>query len=256
MLVRWLRGEPATRPPVALHRHFARIDALELLVDLQNPAQFLIQRLSRDVRQIQIHRQSVLLDAQSFPGADVKDLARGDVARHEIAIFRIALFQEIVALALGNILGRARILRALGHPHAAAFTAGALAHQPQLVGAGYGRRMDLNEFGVGIFRAGLKGAAGGAAGAGHRHRRAAVDQSASARGDHHRVGRKGADLHRHHVLGHDAAAHASAVDHRGQVVQGLVDFHFALDAPAAHLIVQRIEQLLAGRGAGKRGALE
>ena len=36
----------------------------------------------------------------------------------------------------------------------------------------------------------------------------------------------------------------------------LVQLDLAVDAPAAHLVVQGVEQLLAGGGAGKRGPLE
>ena len=85
-----------------LHRHVARIDALELLVDLQNAAQLPVEHLARNVRQVEIHAQPVLLDAQPFVGADVEDLARGDVARHQVAVLRIALFEEVVALGFGN----------------------------------------------------------------------------------------------------------------------------------------------------------
>ena len=68
MLVCWLRGEPITRPPVGgalvvapqpahrvvdgredLHRHVARIDALELLVDFQDAGQLAVERLARQV---------------------------------------------------------------------------------------------------------------------------------------------------------------------------------------------------------------
>ena len=53
------------------------------------------------------------------------------------------------------LLRVARILRLARHPHAAPFAAGRFAHQPQLVGAGNGRGMDLDELAVGVLRAGL-----------------------------------------------------------------------------------------------------
>ncbi len=65
---------------------------------------------------------------------------------------------------------------------------------------GNGRRMDLNELRVGVLGTLLETAADGTARADHRHRRTAVNQAAAATGDHHRVGRKGADLHRHQIL--------------------------------------------------------
>ena len=116
--------------------------------------------------------------------------------------------------------------------------------------------MDLDELGVAVFGPGLKRAAGGAAGAGHRHGRAAVDQAAAARGDDHGVGRKGADLHRHQVLPDAAAADAVVVEDRTEKIPELVLLDLAGHFPAADLFVQGVEQLLAGRGAGEGRALE
>ena len=116
--------------------------------------------------------------------------------------------------------------------------------------------MDLDELGVGVLGAGLKAAAGGAAGAGHRHRRAAVDQPAAADADDHRVGREGADLHRDQVLRRRTAAAAVVVEDRAEKIPEFVLRDFAGHFPAAHLLVERVEQLLAGGGAGKGGALE
>ncbi len=153
-----------------LHRHVARIDALELLVDLQDAAELAVELLARDVRQVEVDALPVRLDAQALVDADVEDLARGDVARHEVAVLRVALFEEVVALGLGNLARRPRVLRLARHPDAAPFAAGRFAHQPQLVGAGDGGGVDLDELAVGVLDAGLDGAAGGAAGADHRHR--------------------------------------------------------------------------------------
>ena len=99
-------------------------------------------------------------------------------------------------------------------------------------------------------------AARGAAGADHRHRRAAVDQAAAAGGDDHGVGRKGANLHRHQVLPDAAAADAALVEHGAEKVPELVLLDLAFDFPAADLLVQGVEQLLAGGGAGEGRALE
>ena len=120
------------------------------------PPSFSSSVLARDVRHVEIHAQPVLLDAQSFVRADVENLARGDVARHQVAVLRIALFEEVVALGFGNLLRRARVVRLARHPHAAPFAAGAFAHQPQLVGAGNGRRMHLDELAVAVFGSGAE----------------------------------------------------------------------------------------------------
>ena len=67
---------------------------------------------------------------------------------------------------------------------------------------------------------------------------------------------KGADLHRHHILGDAAAADAVVVEHRGQKIPELVFGHFAFDFPAADLLIECVEQLLAGGRAGERGPFE
>ena len=113
--------------------------------------------------------------------------------------------------------------------------------------------MDLDEFAVGVLDAGLHAAAGGTAGAGHRHRAAAVDQPAAAGGQDDRIGREGADFHRDQVLGDRAAATAVVVDHRAQIVPAFVHFDEPGGVPATDLFVEGVEQLLSGGGAGKRG---
>src|SRR5205085_3458730 len=95
------------------------------------------------------------------------------------------------------------------------------AHQTQFVSAGNGRRVNLNELGVAVFRAGLISAADGATGANHRHRRTAIDETAPARGDYHRVGGKRADLHRDEVLSDAALALAVIVEDRPEKIPEL-----------------------------------
>ncbi len=115
--------------------------------------------------------------------------------------------------------------------------------------------MDLNELSIAVLGAGPIGAAGGSAGANHRHRRAAIDQSAAARSDDHGIGRKAAYLHRHEVLTHTAAADAIFVEDGRQEIPVFELPDLSLYCPAAHLIVEGVQQLLAGGGAGKGGSL-
>ena len=58
------------------------------------------------------------------------------------------------------------------------------------------------------------------------------------------------------VLRDRAAAAAVVVEHRAQEIPALVHRDRAGGVPAAHLLVEGVEQLLAGGGAGERGALE
>src|SRR5205823_7242564 len=116
--------------------------------------------------------------------------------------------------------------------------------------------MYLNELRVAEFRADLKAAARGATGTGHRHRGAAIDQSRPAAGDNYRISRKCPNLHRYQILPHRSAAHAVVIEYRTQKIPELEFADFAFAVPAAHLLIQCVQELLACRRAGERGALE
>ena len=183
------------------------------------------------------------------------DGAGGDVARHQVAVLGIPLFQEVPALAFGDALGIALVARLLGHPDAAAFAAGRLRHQAQLVFAGDARGMDLDELAVGVVRPLLIERGLRRSGADHGIRGLAEDGADAAGGNDDRVGREGLHLHAAQVHGADATADALVIDHGGEEFPGFVLGDFAFGLVAAHLLVERIEQLLAGGGAGKRGAV-
>ena len=122
--------------------------------------------------------------------------------------------------------------------------------------AGDGGGVDLDHLGVAEVDAGLVAAAGGAAGADHRHRRLAVDQPAAAGGHDHGVGEEGLDLHRPHVLRDDALAVAVRIEDGPEELPELVLADEALGLPAAGLLVEAVEKLLAGGGAREVGPLE
>ena len=69
------------------------------------------------------------------------------------------------------------------------------------------------------------------------------------------VGRKGAQLHGAQIERGDAARHALRIEDGGKKLPALVllDLAFGLETP--HLLVERVEQLLACRGSGKCGAV-
>jgi hypothetical protein len=79
--------------------------------------------------------------------------------------------------------------------------------------------------------------------------------SVAAGGQDDCVGREGYDFHGAEVHGDDAAGHAFAVDDGGEKLPALVLLDFALGLVAADLLVERVEQLLAGGCAGKGGAV-
>jgi hypothetical protein len=68
--------------------------------------------------------------------------------------------------------------------------------------------------------------------------------------------RNAADLHRPHVLGDDAPAHGRRLEHGPEELPVLVLLDPALRLPATGLLVQGVEQLLAGGGAGEVRPLE
>src|SRR5215471_9887809 len=116
--------------------------------------------------------------------------------------------------------------------------------------------MDLDEFTIAVLGADLKTAAGGAAGAGHRHRRTAVNQSGTTTGDDHRVGGECADFHRDEILPDGPAAHAVVIQHWPEKIPELELADLALGLPAANLFIQGIQKLLACRCTGERRSLE
>ncbi len=215
-----------------LHRHVARVLADELLVDVEDAAELDVELLPRDVRQIEVH---LPLAVHAEAGqADLEDLARGDVADGA----RFAL----VALRAG-------------HPHASALAARRLRHQAQLVGAGNRRRVDLDELSVGVVSALLVGRRGGRAGVDDRVRGPAEDDAGAAGREHDRGRGERLDLHRVPVQRDDPAARLVRVTDEPEELPRLVLADEARDLMAAHLLVERVEELLAGRRAGERRAV-
>ena len=148
------------------HRDVARVVADEHLVDFENRAELAVESLGRDVRQIEVDLV-VAVDAEAVE-ADLENLARRDVARDEVAVGRVLLFEEVPALGLGDGRRLAFIILRLRHPHAPALAARRLGHQTQLVLAGDRGRVDLNELAVGVARALLIARRDGRARADHR----------------------------------------------------------------------------------------
>src|SRR5439155_9990118 len=120
-----------------------------------------------DVREIEIDHVPPA-DAQTFL-ANLEKLAGGDVARNQVAIFRISLFQEIKTLRLRNRIGMPCIAGLSRDPDAPAFATGRFADQSALVLAGDCRRMHLNKLAIAISSPGLIAAPGGPARSDDRH---------------------------------------------------------------------------------------
>ena len=135
-----------------LHRRVARIVADKLLVDLENAFELAVEDLAVDVGQVEIdHRLAV--DAEVVLVDHLVNGAGGDVARHQVAVLRIPLFQEVPALGFGDALGSRLSPGVSRNPDAAAFAARRLRHQAQLVFARNGCGVHLDELAVGVVRA-------------------------------------------------------------------------------------------------------
>ena len=115
-------------PGKDLHRHVARIVANELLVNLENAFELAIEYLAIDVRKVEVdHRLAI--DAQVMLVHDLEDRARGHVARNQIAVLRIPLFEEVPALTCRNALRITLVARLLGNPDTSTFAARRFGHQ-------------------------------------------------------------------------------------------------------------------------------
>ncbi len=115
--------------------------------------------------------------------------------------------------------------------------------------------MDLDELAVGVPRPLAIAAGRGGAGAHHGVGALPEDEAAAAGGHDHRVGAEGPDLHGAEVLGHDALAIAGVVDDRPQELPVLVLGDLAFALVAADLLVEGVDQLLAGGRAREVGPL-
>ena len=212
-------------------------------------------RRSRGLGEVEVH--AVLQRADALALVDHRlGVARGDVARHEVAEARVLPLEEVVALVLGDLVGRAGLVGVLGHPDAAV-VAQRLRHERELrlelVARRDAGRVDLRVAGVGEERAPPVGPP--------RRRRVGVlgvgreeeDVAVAAGAQQHGVGGVAADLPGDEVADDDAAGHAvlhDEVEHLGAGVE--------LDRASVHLVHQLLvgaeQELLAGLASGVEGA--
>ncbi len=257
-----------------LHRVVIGIDAREFLVDLEDTGELLPQERFALVREIEIDlvlvaTRLVVEDAALLVEADLEDGARCDVARHQVSVAGVHALQEVVAVLVGNPGRSALILRVLGHPDASPLAARALADETQLVGARDGGRVDLDELAVGVDGSLLPRLPRGEAGADDAVGGAPEDHAGTAGREAHRVEGERLNLHGLQILRDHPHARAVVVDHQGDEVpvleladhsladEGRADIVDEVDGlVASHLLVEGVEELLAGGGAGEGGAME
>ena len=147
------------------------------------------------------------------------------------------------------------VARLLRDPDAAALAARRFRHEAQLVFAGNAGGMYLDEFAVGVVDALLEDRRLRRTGADDGVCALAEDGAVAAGGEDNGFAGEGADFHGAQVHGDDAAAHAFRIDDGGEELPALVLADLAFGFVAANLLVERVEELLAGGCAGKCGAV-
>src|SRR6266446_1609307 len=237
-----------------LHRCVARIVADELLVNFEDAFQLAVESLAIDMRQVKIdHRLAV--DSQVVLVHYFENRARRNVARNEVAVFRVPLFEEVPALTLRNGFGVALVALSFWNPDASALAACRFRHQAQLVFPGDRRGMNLNELAVRVVTALLIERGLCRSGAHNRVGGLAEDGANAAGCDDDGIGREGAHFHRSQIHRADAAANAVRVEHGRKKLPVLVLLYLAFGFVTADLLVESIEKLLAGGCSGERGAI-
>src|ERR1019366_2084340 len=237
-----------------LHGHVARIVADKLLVDFEDALQLAVESFAVDVGEVEVNHR-LAIDAEVELEHHFENGAGGHVARDEVAVFRIPLFEEIPALFLRDRLGVAFVARSLGNPHASTFAARRFGHEAQLVFAGNAGGMHLNKLAVRVIAALLIERRLRRSRAHHRIGGLAEDGATSARRDDDGVGGEGANLHGAQIHRADAATNVVSVEHSREKLPVLVLLHLAFGFVAAYLLVEGVEKLLAGGRAGECGAV-
>src|SRR5712692_1019088 len=237
-----------------LHGRVARIVADKLLVDFEDAFQLAVESFAVNMRQVEIdHRLAV--DAEVVLVHNFENCAGGHVARHEVAVFRIPLFEEIPAVTLRNGLGVAFVALSFRNPDASTLAARRLRHEAQLVFTWNRGGVDLDKLAVRVIAALLVQSGLRRSGAHYRIGGLAEDGANAAGRDDDGVGREGADFHTAQIHRADPAANALSVEHGGEKLPVLVLLHLAFGFVAADLLVEGVEKLLASRRSGERGAI-
>ncbi len=116
--------------------------------------------------------------------------------------------------------------------------------------------MHLNELAIGVASALLEERRLGGAGADHGIRGVAEDSADSAGAENDGVRGERADFRGAQIHGADAARDASVVENSGEERPAFEFLHAVERFVTADLLIERVQQLLAGGGAGERGAID
>ena len=231
-----------------LHRNLPRILSDKVTVHLKNTAELALQIISRDMRQIEVHPVRIM-HAEPHVNNDLINGPGSDITRYEVSVCRIHILKEIPAL----FLMRLRIFTV--NPYTSAFAAACLRHQAVFVRTRDRRRMNLQELRIAELCALLIHSRYCRAVADRGRRAAAIYLTRAACRQNDDIRREGNDLVGIHILCDDSAADTVFILDDPDEFPELILLDAALDFPAANLLVQCIEKLLARRRTGKYRAL-
>ena len=236
------------------HRRFVRIFVRDPLVHLKQVAVARLDGIASEavdrILEVEVDSKLCLADSPSRVALEFRG-ARGNVTRNEVAEARVAAFEIVVALVLGDVTRTPVVVFLLRNPHASVVSE-ALGHQRQLrlIIAGYrdARRMDLRKARVGEERAALVAAPRGGRVRVLRVRRQVVDVAVSAGREQDGVTVVPLDQTRDEVTRDDPAGLAVDDD---QIEHLLPRVHLDLAGGdlLAHCLVGTEEELLAGLSA-------
>jgi hypothetical protein len=246
---------------VDAHRELDGVLAHELLVDLEHAFELVVDLLAR-VRSalalVELGDVEVdLLPALDAPAhaADAVDDEADEVSAEQVAVDGVHLFAHVPALVFRDVRGDSGVHRVSGDPDSSALASHGLGDEPALVFARNCGRVDLDHLGIAVVDALLVADRDGGAGVDDRVRALAEDHAVASGRDNYGVGGEGLDLHRAQVLGGDAAAHAVLVLDDAEELPAFVLLDQVPDFPAPDLLVQGVQELLAGGRSGVGGAV-
>ncbi|MNZ69902.1 hypothetical protein D3C78_882180 [compost metagenome] len=216
------------------HRDFTRVITHELLIDLDDTAELNVKLLRILMRQVKIYHV-LPVDTQLLIDAHAEYFTSCDVTRNKVAVCRIFLLQEVPWLSV------------LVRPDPAALTACRFRHQTKLVIPWNSCRVNLNKFAVRVINALLINSTCRCTCIDNGIRCFAENNPRAAGGQNNCVCPNGLYFHRAQVLCRNTTAYTVIVDYCTKEFMMLEFVDKTCRLPASNLLVESIQQLLAGR---------
>ncbi|MNW59026.1 hypothetical protein D3C74_369230 [compost metagenome] len=206
------------------HWDFTRVIAHELLIDLNDSAQFNVQFLRIFMRQVEINHV-LAVHAQPHIHADAEDLTCCNITRNQVSVGRILFFEEVPRLAV------------FVSPDPSTFTTRGFGHETQLVIPWNGCWMNLNELPVSVIYTLLIHGTCRCTCVNDRVSRFTEDDTRTTTRQNNRFCREGLHLHRFQILSYNPATYAFIIQNRLQELPVLIFRNQARCFPATYLFV-------------------